>query len=90
MKLQDIMQGQLDSAIAGLLRIRDGVAVAGTAEKFERIGHDLEWVLSHLEDIRHNWYSYGRVHGSPRLTTAPANPVAALLRDKAQLLDRVE
>lgn len=57
MQPQEIMQAQIDSAMAGLTRIRERLGNAGTAEKLEQIGHDLEWAASHLEDIRHVWAS---------------------------------
>ena len=75
MKPQEIMQAQIDSALAGLTRIREGLAGSGSAETSDLIGHDLEWVASHLEDIRHIWSSLkanaaARAPGRPALLTA--------------------
>jgi hypothetical protein len=57
MQPQEIMQAQLDSALAGLTRIRERLAVSGATDEPDLIGHDLEWAASHLEDIRHIWSS---------------------------------
>ncbi|MFA5241719.1 MAG: hypothetical protein WC029_09875 [Sulfuricella sp.] len=54
MQAQEIMQAQIDSALAGLTRIRERLADAAPCEP-ELIGRDLEWAASHLEDIRHYW-----------------------------------
>jgi len=56
MQPQEIMQAQIDSALAGLTRIREHLAGAGTTDG-HLIGHELEWAASHLEDIRHIWAS---------------------------------
>lgn len=57
MQAQEIMQAQIDSALAGLTRIRERLASPGAADEPDLIGHDLEWAASHLEDIRHIWAS---------------------------------
>lgn len=57
MQTQEIMQAQIDSALAGLVRIRERLARAGATDEPDLIGHDLEWAASHLEDIRHIWTS---------------------------------
>ena len=57
MQAQEIMQQQIDSALAGLTRIRERLDGAGTTDEPDLIGHDLEWAASHLEDIRHIWAS---------------------------------
>lgn len=51
------MQAQIDSALAGLTRIRERLESPGAADEADLIGHDLEWAASHLEDIRHIWAS---------------------------------
>lgn len=55
MQAQEIMQAQIDSALAGLTRIRERLASTSAAEDSDMIGHDLEWAAYHLEDIRHVW-----------------------------------
>lgn len=70
MQAQEIMQAQIDSALAGLTRIRERLAGAGTTNEPDLIGHDLERAASHLEDIRHIWASLkssavSRTHGAP-------------------------
>ena len=83
MQTQEIMQAQIDSALASLTRIRARLAGAGTTEEPDQIGHDLEWAASHLEDIRHIWASLKcsaapRMSGRPpRVATAPADQVLA-------------
>ncbi len=57
MQPQEIMQQQIDSALAGLTRIRERLDGVGTTDEPDLIGHDLEWAASHLEDIRHIWAS---------------------------------
>lgn len=57
MQTQEIMQAQIDSALAGLTRIRERLTGADTTDEPDLIGHDLEWAASHLEDIRHIWAS---------------------------------
>ncbi len=57
MQAQEIMQAQIDSAMAGLARIRERLENAGATDAPDLIGHDLEWAVSHLEDIRHVWTS---------------------------------
>lgn len=55
MQAQEIMQAQIDSALAGLTRIRERLADAAAPSEPDLIGRDLEWAVSHLEDIRHYW-----------------------------------
>ncbi|MBZ0104859.1 MAG: hypothetical protein K8H84_04425 [Sulfuricella denitrificans] len=55
MQAQETMQAQIDSALAGLKRIRERLSVAGATDEPDLISHDLEWAASHLEDIRHHW-----------------------------------
>lgn len=57
MQAQEIMQAQIDSALAGLTRIRERLAGATATDEPDLIEHDLEWAASHLEDIRHIWSS---------------------------------
>lgn len=57
MKSQEIMQQQIDSALAGLTRIRERLAGTGATDEPDLIAHDLDWAASHLEDIRHIWFS---------------------------------
>jgi len=83
MQTQEIMQAQIDSALASLTRIRARLAGAGTTEASDQIGHDLEWAASHLEDIRHIWASLkcsavSRTPGRPpRVAAVPADQVLA-------------
>ena len=83
MQTQEIMQAQIDSALAGLTRIRKRLAEASTPDEPDLIGHDLEWAASHLEDIRHIWASLrssaaSRTPGNTLLHTAmPADQVLA-------------
>lgn len=57
MQTQEIMQAQIDSALAGLLRVRERLAGEGARHELDLIGHDLEWAASHLDDMRHVWAS---------------------------------
>lgn len=84
MQPQEIMQAQIDSALAGLTRIRARLAGAGTTNEPDLIGHDLEWAASHLEDIRHIWASLKSSavsrpqQGRPsRIAAAPADRALA-------------
>lgn len=72
MKLQEVMQAQIDSAISGLSRIRDNLPGASARDELAWIERDLEWVASHLQDIQHNWLSLHAAN-APRLTR-PAAP----------------
>lgn len=54
MQAQEIMQAQIDSALAGLTRIRERLADATEPSGPDLIGRDLEWAVSHLE-VRHYW-----------------------------------
>ena len=83
MKLQEVIRAQIDSAIVGLTRIRDDLASAENKSEIGKIEQNLEWVASHLEDIRHNWMTF-----KPRHLPAPSSirpttyPLAALLCDR--------
>lgn len=57
MKLQEVMQAQIDSVMTGLARIRQNLPMASAKDELERIERDLEQVASHLLDIQHNWLS---------------------------------
>lgn len=79
MQAQEIMQAQIDSALAGLTRIRERLAGATATDEPDLIEHDLEWAASHLEDIRHIWDSLkscttSRTPGRlPRVSAVPAS-----------------
>ncbi|MFH1495448.1 MAG: hypothetical protein ABIG70_11710 [Pseudomonadota bacterium] len=81
MQTQEIMQAQIDSALAGLTRIRERLADGGATDKPDLISHDLEWAASHLEDIRHIWATLrsgaaSRPPGhSPRVASVPVDKV---------------
>ena len=83
MQPQEIMQAQIDSALAGLMRIRERLAGAGATDQRDLISHDLEWAASHLEDIRHIWASLKSSAASPapghssRVASLPAEKVLA-------------
>lgn len=83
MQAHEIMQAQIDSALAGLTRIRERLADASTSDAPDLIGHDLEWAASHLEDIRHIWASLkpgatSRAPGNKRhIAAKPADQVLA-------------
>ncbi|MDO8891220.1 MAG: hypothetical protein Q7V00_05200 [Sulfurimicrobium sp.] len=76
MQAQEIMQAQIDSAMAGLARIRERLANAGATDAPDLIGHDLEWAASHLEDIRHVWRSL-KSSAAARASVRPPRIVAA-------------
>ncbi len=79
------MQAQIDSALAGLTRIRERLASPGLADETDLIGHDLEWAVSHLEDIRHIWASLK----SGAVSHAPGRPPrAAAVMPAAKVLAR--
>lgn len=77
------MQAQIDSALAGLMRIRERLAGAGATCEPDMIGHDLDWAASHLEDIRHIWASLKSrtvsrpPERSPRVAAVPTDQVLA-------------
>lgn len=74
MQAQEIMQAQIDSAMAGFARIRERLASAGAMDEPDLIGHDLDWAASHLEDIRHIWNS---LKSSPVSRTPKPSPRVA-------------
>jgi len=78
------MQQQIDSALAGLTRIRERLDGAGTADEADMIGHDLEWAASHLEDIRHIWASLK----SSAVSRTPGRPPRAAPAATEQMLAR--
>lgn len=65
MQTQEIMQAQIDSALAGLTRIRERLAGASATHEPELIDHDLEWAASHLDDMRHVWMTLRLKLASP-------------------------
>lgn len=77
MQPQIIMQAQIDSALAGLTRIREQLAGAGTADNLNQIGHDLDWAASHLDDIRHIWDSLKSEAISRNLGQSPCASVVS-------------
>lgn len=79
------MQAQIDSALAGLARIRERLASPGATEEPDLIGHDLEWAASHLEDIRHIWAS---VKAGAVSRTPERPPEVSLVMPAAKVLAR--
>ena len=84
MQPQEIMQQQIDSALAGLTRIRERLDGAGTMDEADMIGHDLEWAASHLEDIRHIWASLK----SSTISRTPGRTALASVTATDQMLAR--
>lgn len=66
MRLQEIMQAQIDSVMSGLMRIRKNLPMAGTRDEREMIECELERVASHLEDIQHNWLALHATAAPPK------------------------
>lgn len=71
MRLQEIMQAQIDSVMSGLMRIRQNLAMAGTRDEREMIECELERVASHLEDIQHNWLALHASAAAPERAHHP-------------------
>ena len=63
MKLNEVIEIQIDTAIAGLMRTRAKiVGKADTKECFREIDQQLETVAFHLQDIQYNWLSLMQNH----------------------------
>lgn len=85
MKLQEVIRAQIDSAIVGLTRIRDDLSSAENKNEIGKIEQNLEWVTSHLEDIRHNWMTFKPRNVPASSSIRPTYPLAALLCDRGLL-----
>jgi uncharacterized sporulation protein YeaH/YhbH (DUF444 family) len=58
MKLNEVIEIQIDTAIAGLMRTRAKIAgKADVREDLDEIDRQLETVAFHLQDIQYNWLS---------------------------------
>lgn len=58
MNLSEIIENQIDAAIAGLLRTREGISgKTDTREDLREIDRQLETAAFHLQDIQYNWLS---------------------------------
>ncbi len=55
MQSQEIILAQIDSALAGLSRVRERLADTSMPFEPDLIEYDLQRASSHLEDICHNW-----------------------------------
>ncbi len=63
MKLNEVIEIQIDSAIAALVRTRAKIAgKAEIEEDLHEIDHQLETVAFHLQDIQFNWLSLMQNH----------------------------
>jgi hypothetical protein len=63
MKLNEVIEIQIDTAIAGLMRTRAKlVGKADNREDFHEIDQQLETVAFHLQDIQYNWLSLMQNH----------------------------
>lgn len=63
MKLNEVIEIQIDTAIAGLMRTRAKlVGKAESREDFHEIDQQLETVAFHLQDIHYNWLSLMQNH----------------------------
>ena len=63
MKLNEVIEIQIDSAIAGLMRTRAKITgKMGVREDLREIDQQLETVAFYLQDIQHNWLSQMQNH----------------------------
>lgn len=64
MKLNEVIEIQIDTAIAGLMRTRAKIIgkKADSREDFHEIDQQLETVSFHLQDIQYNWLSLMQNH----------------------------
>lgn len=65
MQLNEVIETQIDTVIAGLVRTR--AKLAGQSDihmDFHEIDHQLETVAFHLQDIQNNWLSLMQHHQS--------------------------
>lgn len=63
MKLNEIIEIQIDTAIAGLVRTR--ASITGQSDiraDFHEIDRQLETVAFHLQDIQYNWLALMHDH----------------------------
>lgn len=70
MNINEIVQYQLNAAIAGLTRARDRIAGMKPDDTHE-IGRQIESAAFYLEDIQYNWSSLVRNHAAQRTLTTP-------------------
>ena len=63
MKLNEVIEIQIDTAIAGLVRTRAKIAGKTVVrEDLHEIDRQLETVAFHLQDIQYNWLSLMQNH----------------------------
>jgi len=63
MQLNEVIETQIDTVIAGLVRTRAKLAgQADIREDFHEIDHQLETVAFHIQDIQNNWLSLMQHH----------------------------
>lgn len=63
MQLNEVIEIQIDSAIAGLVRTRAKlIGQVDIREDFHEIDRQLETVAHHLQDIQYNWLSLMQNH----------------------------
>jgi hypothetical protein len=65
MNIDEVVQHQIDAAIAGLTRARDKIAGMKPDDTHE-IGRQIDSAASYLEDIQYNWSSLVRSHAAQR------------------------
>ncbi|GAO36159.1 hypothetical protein SCT_1560 [Sulfuricella sp. T08] len=59
MNINEIIHSQLEAAITGLSRARDGLVGMKPGETRE-VGRQIESAVFYLEDIQYNWASWER------------------------------
>lgn len=57
MTIKEVLEAQLDAAIAGLVHARAGIATEMGKERFNEVEQQLETAVFHLQDIQFNWLS---------------------------------
>lgn len=70
MNINEIVQYQLNAAIAGLTRARDRIAGMKPDDTHE-IGRQIESAAFYLEDIQYNWHSWCAAMLLSRTLTTP-------------------
>lgn len=65
MHLNEVIETQIDTVIAGLVRARAKLTgQSGTRVDLREIDHQLETAAFHLQDIQNNWLSLMQHHQS--------------------------
>jgi len=72
MNINEIIHSQLEAAIAGLSRARDGLVGIKPGET-QDIGRQIESAAFYLEDIQYNWASLERSRAARPAFTKPTS-----------------